>query len=831
MKRLFYILTTILPMAIVLLSSCNSDVIGGDSPTGTAAETPIHIGMLADEPEVVIAQTRADDEVVRKKAETVPWLKGALLNGLDITYSNLTTNANGESTHNKTNERVAILKWTGTRNETKDIGIYTFKYKGTEDDALWYDNGKHYFEGQYVPEEIREKDSSGENTGKTVRAQNLTTNQKDDNDYTYGENGQPSGTIGNYTLLSHYIGMPPNWTTSATIDQILLPFKHRLARVIAYVLIDDELKTTLEGYTQKVVDAEGNTTAKDDPATTEFTFGNVQVLEKVKETDIAIQNATTANLTPKWTTARKVVPHFCDEFKSSKNAKEELAATDDDAANNFIVYTHVRDNKKYYPRDGQKWLTAHQLYREKAGATGNDPVADNKITNAETSGYTRQMYKRVPIYDIIVRPTYAADNMVMYDEEGYYYADKTPNKTVITGLANQKNSIEFEMTLGTGLIYKKKFEFDLNANQQTVVYLTVDREGINYDDSASELWISNNKTDGYYGIDNQLGHNLSKAGSSWQRAVRYGTAPVDNVTDGNFYQDETEGDVSGQYFNTPSKWVEEFAKAYWGGARHGDYFILDKDITIDVTKLPDNFVFTGHLDGRGHTITLINTDGKKVYKPAESIENLYVETTSGYSTYTIPTLYTRTWVEEQKYSQEEANTYNEEHGLQEDNDEYKRAGDVKTPAHWEYTQKTITSLNDIKAQGLFTDKNGTEFKCPTLYQFSHQTDAALFKGLNATYETEQERNPSITPWEANVHKEYYTNSQYYWVPVKGYRAEILNVKLSGGTFFPKSAVFTGTDLQKTDATVSGYIFNCWELKAGADEKDKKVENIVPIPQY
>ena len=284
--------------AVISLASCSDDALNNGTEISQDTNKVINIGgMVTEEPEVTLLTRAENDDDERVKAETVPWLKGALLNGLDITYSNLT-----EYGHNITNERVAILRWTGSIDQTSNRGIYTFRYKkpdgSTPDaDAEWYDNGEHYFEGEYVPAEIREKGTA------KVSAENLVSDQHDASDYTYDAQGNPvvGTTIGNYTLLSHYIGMPPNWTASATIDQILLPFKHRLGRVIAYVLIDDELKATLEGYKKgadMITDVD-----TEDPTNTSFSFGNVKVLEKVQESETTISGARTANLTPKWTTA------------------------------------------------------------------------------------------------------------------------------------------------------------------------------------------------------------------------------------------------------------------------------------------------------------------------------------------------------------------------------------------------------------------------------------------------------------------------------------------------------------------------------------------------
>lgn len=317
----------------------------------------------------------------------------------------------------------------------------------------------------------------------------------------------------------------------------------------------------------------------------------------------------------------------------------------------------------------------------------------------------------------------------MYDEAGYYDTNKLVNESTVNTLVKQTNSIEFEMTLDNDLVYTKLFQFDLNANQQTVVYITIDREHVDYDESFSEKWVPEDADDGYYGVNNDLGHNMSRAGSSWQRAVTYcQSEPKHDVTDGNYYDDgRVDEDDLGQYFSDRDQWIEEFAKAKIDGDRHGDYFVLTKDIEIDLTKLPDNFVFTGHLDGRGHKITI---------------------------------------------------------------------------------------------SGSKTDSEGKHY---------------LFDGLNAVYTTNQESAtdpfakdsdglPTIK-WEANVHKE-----NGLWVPVAGYRAELYNVNLEGGQFFPTGATFSGDNLFDSEGNaittynVSGYIYNCWE-------GTKPITNEVPIPRY
>lgn len=692
----------------MLLAACQESVT--DDIVNEKRGNYIHVGAATDAPAVTLLETRAVEKTDTVRAETVAWMKGALRQGLDITYSNINA-TNGK--HNVDNERVAILKWLGTKNESSHRGDYTFKYKGSEDNAEWYDNGPHYFEGQYVPVELRDA---------TKRPANLVTDQHDDSDHEYDDTtGDSRGSIGNYTLLSHYVGMPPNWTTSATVDQVLLPFKHRLARVIAFILIDEKLLNLQGTATAKlknyVLDANG----KDDPSTTELRFANVKVLERVDETTPEDPTKEASKLTPEWTEARRVIPHFVGEYTSCVNLKgqsvlpETATQQEKDAADGaFIVYVNKRDDKKYHPRE-DGWYKAHQDYVTKG---------------ADNSAYIQKRYLHVPVYDVIVQPTYTSKEEVMYDEAGYYDTNKSVNEATVNTLVKQTNSIEFEMTLDNDLVYTKLFQFDLNANQQTVVYITIDREHVDYDESFSEKWVPEDADDGYYGVNNDLGHNMSRAGSSWQRAVTYcETETKHDVTDGNYYDDgRVDEDDLGQYFSDRDQWIEEFAKATIDGERHGDYFVLTKDIEIDMTKLPDSFVFTGHLDARGHKITI---------------------------------------------------------------------------------------------SGSKTDGEGN------LY---------LFDGLNAVYTTIQEDDASdpfakdsnglpIVQWQANVHKE-----NGLWVPVAGYRAELYNVNLEGGQFFPTGATFSGNNLFDdrgnaiTTYNVSGYIYNCWE-------GTKSITNEVPIPRY
>lgn len=779
-------LTYIILIMCTLLVGCKDSLT--DGILDITGNRIIKIGGVVSD-DVITVQTRAGETTDTVRAETVDWMKGALRHGLDITYSNL----NAEGKHVTGNQHVAILKWTGVTHPTSGRGDYTFKYKIGGGDAEWYDNGPHYFEGEYVPTRIR--------TTSTEIPADLTTNQADDSDYTYTidseGNETTTGNIGNYTLLSHYVGMPPNWTTSATVDQVLLPFKHRLARVIAYILIDPDLKDKSGLNPAKLKGYEKDANGKDNPSTTELRFANVKVLEKVQEVAADASSDAAASLTPQWTKARRVIPHFESELTTSVNNKHELAVpttatqSEIDAANSgFIVYIRKRDEKPIHPRE-EGWYEAHKDYLQKG----------------PNSAYTQKKYTSVPVYDIIVRPTYKTTDDVMYDEAGYYNNDKTVNESTLTTLVQQENSIEFEMTLNNDLVYTKKFDFDLNANQQTIVYITIDRESIDYDESTSETWVSTNTQDNYYGVNNDLGHNMSMAGSSWQRAFR-NSSYNPGVTDGNDYGAQENGEYVGQYVDDAT-WIEAFAQAYQGGAHHGDYFILDNDITINATLLPDHFVFTGHLDGRGHTITVtgLNTSWQEDHYQHDVITDfselpskVYKKVSDSYEEFSLPELYTL-------------------NDTDPDNPVYSSAS---------------PSIEDVHGGTYYIkvdEENYEEYHLPTLYAYvnhpiNHTSGSSLFAGLNATYTTNQEAsgdpfakdsegNPIVT-WEANVHKE-----GSYWVPVAGYRAELYNVKLSGGTFFPEGTVFDGS---LSNTVVNGYIYNCWEGST-------PISNKVPIPAY
>ena len=316
------------------------------------------------------------------------------------------------------------------------------------------------------------------------------------------------------------------------------------------------------------------------------------------------------------------------------------------------------------------------------------------------------------------------------------YDEKDPNENIT-------NSIDFTLKLSNGLEYEKKFEFDLNANEMTVVYLRISREQVDYNSSGSETWIPLSFSDGYYGVNNENGNTLSLAGGSWQRAYRIGKTDP-GITDGSGYKEDGEADhidgEDGQYLSQ-DKWIERFKQAVKDGKHHGDYFILDSDITI--TSLPADFVFTGHLDGRGHTITITGATTEPTPDPTPDPD----------------------------------------------------PDPNSTPAARDYR------LPHLAEEAGIGGGNARSY---------------LFDGLNARYTTRQETNASETSWEANVHRE---NGK--WVPLMGFRAEVLNTKVDGGTMFKPGATFGNND---TD-NVNGYIFNC------SDTSGKVTNPSVDTPDY
>ncbi len=874
-KSIVYLSSIVLP---VMLVACSDAIESASEELAIDLQEKNIIqigGIKTDEITVYSELTRAE----AVPAETQSWLIKPLKAGLDITYGKVSEDPT------KRNERVAILKLLPKEGGTdleyaiSDGGYarYSFNYRGadgseTDDPAVWYDNGKHYFQGVSVPEEFRYTSSLSD-----VRAANLTTKQNDDTE---------TGTnIGNYTLLSHYLSMPVNTELSATVSRVMLPFRHRLSRVLAYILIDPTMDTKIKGYSL--------TGGVDDPEDSRIRFCNVKVLEGVH--DIYNSETKLHTLTPKWTEARKVVPHFVGEC-GSVNAEGE------ERAEEFYVYTKGKET--VYPTES-KWATIHAKY-----------------DTEEDLGYTRNSYLRVPCYDIIVQPTYSSEEMVMYDEENY--------ATKLTELAAQKNKIDFEITLENGLTYEKRFTFDLNANYQTVVYLTITPEGVDYDDSGSDIWTEVTSTDGYYGVNNENGNTMSLAGSSWQRAY-HATKQNWEITDGHYYYRDDEND--GQYLDSDSKWLEYFLAAYKNesvtGAHHGDYFILDHDITIDASKIPADFVFTGHLDAQNHKLIVegAGTWDEYVLKYDEDYTDpskLYLDPQgTPYSSFSTPlyektqeevkwdeanavkigeTWYDKTTVsgdgtEENPYAvisaSEEINVedlpvkiigedgvekwYKKEtlrgdgtaespytiietseevadeelpvqigekwykkstlDGTGTDEDQYRlkdpsvevNYGGIKTPA--EYTAVTDYNPVDLLVSSTteFYTKDGDSYsvfekQLTAFYvKLTHTNSSALFSGLDGIYTTNQEKadpekdSEGRVIWEANVHKE--TNRKEVWLPYidsvtqKGWRAELLNLTVVGASFFSDRAVITG-NLQ-----------NCYEGTS------RVTDHIPAIPEY
>lgn len=796
-KRFIYIFA-----ACCALNACQEADSVFDSQTIRDGEL-INVGGVSMNDQLEVSandpMTRAAQDDAAEKQE---WLVNPLKQGLDITY--------GSVGNEVATQKVAILKLLSTITDSehqeldgpdgnkyvvdKDTkwGVYSFKYRvheGEGQDAWWHGNGAHYFEGQYVPQELRfgagtGNASSTEETVNTATAPGLHSNQT---------NKVADGvTTGNYTLLEQYLGMPANTRLSATVARIRLPFRHRLCRVIAYVLIDPAMGpgVTLEGY--KKTEAE-KTSGIDNPETTELHFSNVDVLAGV---DDALNDGH-HTLTPKWKTARKVVPHFVGERGSMNKNNTELNE-------NFLVYMDI-DKETYTFPTNDNWASKKNTYETALSNNAGD------IAKAEKACGIRQInYGKVPVYDIIARPTYEKIDNVMYDEEGVKNPDGTVNDTKKREYLNKKNKIDFDLTLSNGLQYSKEFTFDLNANVQTVVYLRINPESVDYNSSGSEVWVNETINDDYYGIDNQNGNSLSIAGSSWQRAYTLGTTVSDDkVTDGGYYnQNTTDEDGTENQYLTDATWKKFFAEAYAQGTHHGDYFILNKDITIDASELPENFVFTGHLDAQGHTITFTGANSDIYELTTEytlyPATDLYEKSGGSYTQFVLPTLYISREVAQARPHRSSSIDHGED-----------MMEEVQNP-----------SLQTVMTDGVtYYTKSGDTYTVWTRPDalYTHRTGAtALFCGLNGIYTTTQEEaaNPYAAGvvWEANVHKEKNKYGEY-WVPYKGtesgWRAEVINTRVIGTLF-------------TTDAVITGNVQNCYD---GA-EATSKVENHTPeYPRY
>ena len=701
------------------LASCSDEVT--THTQGTDNGQPIRVGTAVSGLSIdsdLTPLTRAT--ATTQPAEEVRWLVQPLKEGLDITYGKVA------DTDAERQERVAILKLTtdGTdygyqTNAVSGLAEYTFNYRnddGTESStpATWKGNGPHYFEGLHVPNRLRYTTDISELATKVPQ---LTSNQSGDNDT--GTDAQ----LGNYTLLSHYLSMPAHTNISATIERILLPFRHRLAHVLVYIIIDPTFDTSIKGYKR---DDDGNPTTEEDPTNTSIRFGNVDVLQGVHD---EVSPSGLRTLTPKWKKERKIVPHFWGELAE------------------LVIYES--EDETIYPQSDRY---------------------DDIAANPAAQGFVKKTYTAVPVYDIIIRPTYTSVDDVMYDEEGY------SSEATRRDLAALKNNIDFDITLDNGLTYVKSCKIDLNANRETSLYLYISRVGVDYNESGSSVWVETVKTDDPYGVGNDNNLNLSTPGSSWQRAFIVGERPSnDKVTDGGYYDENTPGaDPSKVQYLSTSSWINRFAQAHQGGAHHGDYFTLNEDITIDARLLPDDFVFTGHLNGFGtttktyHTSTLTNTGQAWTERLEATTKAELNDTVYNYdgSIFSLPTLY-----------------------------RYIMVGD-----EMQYVEVTDLTVYEMMGPETFYERSGTEepytytaySKPATLYKaiIQHTSPSSLFGGLDGIYETNQERG--ATPWEANVHLE-----RTMWLPYRdmdsgtGWRAEVMNLRVAGGSLFRPGAVVTG----------------------------------------
>ena len=590
-KRILY-----MAMMAAAFASCQDNTIETEYPHDASLD--IKVGSIdCGSADAVVVENITKSATTRasQKAEEVEWLKVPLRNGIDVSYYL-------RSDENK-NTSTAVLKLLPETDQVAgDSTKYSFNYKDengqeTTKPAQWKGNAGHVFHGFYIPDDISNGDISNQ-------SESEISNELNAESY--------------YDKLWRYLSMPPNHEIMATVGYVRLPFRHRLSRVLAYVLIDPDLKTSIKDNI--------------------ISFENVKVLQKVEGT------------TPKWTTARKVVPH---SMGTSGSVNKKLEQTDE----NFLVFRNTTSNTFVYPTD-DAWANVKAAY-------------DN---NKENSGYEEINYGKVPCFDIIVRPTYTSSALVMYDED-------MSNGMNAAKYADETNSIDFVVDLVNGLSYNKTFKFDLDANYQTAVFLRISREKVDYQTMGSELWQQYEATDGYYGVDNDLNHRLSLAGGSWQRAYRNSSFDPE-ITDGDFYKEQYVDDDTwiGMFKNAvmPTDTIKAniLSDNHWG-----DYFVLDNDITIDVSEFPADFIFTGHLDGRGHTITLTG---------------------------------------------------------------------------------------------------GTD---DTRY---------LFDGLNGTYDAEA--------GQANCHKE-----GGVIVPEKGYRAEVMNLKIKGGKLFSPAAV------EDKETKITGIVYNCKEV--------------------
>ena len=264
-------------LPIVALSACADDVLQSawDIPADSSDDIRVGCGFYTGSDELSVESRATSGLGDVSPAEQLEWLRQPLFDGFEITY--FPTPATGSNPSKKRMAKLQLVKKSGSTNEyetvaeevngtLKTLAKYNFKEIAdgtvTDKNAKWFDNGKHTFQGIYAPDAILKYEA-----GSKIPSATLTSDQSAEGDGT------------NYTSLTQYSAMPNDQVINATVQRVLLPFQHRLARVFAYILIDPEMKgVTLEGYTY-VTDSEGNVKQKDDPTTTSLRFENVKVLE------------------------------------------------------------------------------------------------------------------------------------------------------------------------------------------------------------------------------------------------------------------------------------------------------------------------------------------------------------------------------------------------------------------------------------------------------------------------------------------------------------------------------------------------------------------------
>lgn len=731
---------------ILLLTACSEalppEIDPGEAQPGQA----IKVGGVVMPGLSVQVETKASKETA---AEQVPWLKTPLAAGLDVFYG-----LRESFTSKKAN---AKLRWV----ESGETGEYTFHYAGTTDPAQWQGNGSHLFRGVYVPSAVRA-------TGDTPPADRLWVKDQSP------EAAEGSTATTNYDHLNHYLAMRANLQIAATLGRIQLPYHHRLARVLTVVLIDPELsieegkRVTLKGY--ELIDG------KDDPKSTQIRMDRVDVLDYVSSSATQRAEEAVTMWYPHWTTARNVIPHFFGEVGSlDKDFKVQYE--------DLLVFRDTKTDELYFPiTDG--WNAMRNTYKACYDKYQGMPQAELEAQIKKETGLTCINYGKAPCYDLILRPTYTSEAMVMYDE-----AENIDSGTKRKELAALTNGITYVVELSNGLRYTERIDIDLDAGYQTVVYLRIDREQVDFNQTVAEEWREVKKEDGYYGVNNQHGDRLSITGGSWQRAYRMGTLADAPITDGSeynennnpdHYQDQKPGEThrDGQYLSEDS-WKEAFFEAKEGNKHHGDYFVLTKDITIDVSTIRTDFVFTGHLDGRGHTITLTGT------RPSDS------GTTGGT---------TGGGTEEGGTTPGEGNASGETGGSSSETGGAS-AGTGTEGAGTEGSGTAGGSESSGSTGGGSTGSTegsgttggsessgstgGSEAGGTTPGTPTPEPVRYLFDGLNGTYEA--------AAGTANVH----TEKGGVLVPLKGYRAELMNVTIIGGHLFNPAAT-----------TKTGYVVGC-----------------------